>query len=108
MNSEDLAARRALLVATAELQRTRLALEVQALHARGTGVLEMGRQGTLLATTLLLGASAALAWRRPAAATGRAAGASLPSLLRGLAQAWALWRYFHARWAGRDGQAPPH
>jgi hypothetical protein len=117
---DDLAARRALLVATATVQRTQLVLHARLLRLRSAALVEGGRRWSLLAATGALAALSALSALSAGAmlAGGRGDAAALspgealapatgwPAARRWLriaAEVFALWRAWNA-WRVRRAQ----
>lgn len=114
---DDLAARRALLVATATVQRTQLVLHARLLHLRSAALVEGGRRWSLLAATgalaalSALSAGAMLAGGRDDAAAPSPGEALAPAAgwpaarrwLRIAAEVFALWRAWNA-WRVRRAQ----
>lgn len=121
MKRTDLAARRALLVATASVQRARVALEARALRAQGADLLHQGRQGARVAAAAAVAATAFAAMRGRPAGPALSLGLTSPSgaaarsvttllgVLRAFGSAFALWRawsIWSTRRGGRAGRTP--
>jgi uncharacterized membrane protein len=121
MKRTDLAARRALLVATASVQRARLTLEARVLRAQGAELLHKGRQGAWVAAVAAVAATTFAALRGRPAGPALSLGLTSPSgaaarsvtTLHGVLRAfgsvlalWRAWRTWHTRRGGRAGRTP--